>query len=59
MQPVRILRLTRQRGLDLVERAGIEQVAQLFLAEQLAEEVAVEGQRLRPPLGGGVSSSYM
>ena len=52
VQPVRILRLTRQRGLDLVERAGIEQVAQLFLAEQLAEEVAVERQRLRPPLGG-------
>ena len=38
--------------LDLLERAGVEQVAQLLLAEQLAQQVAVERQRLRPPLGG-------
>ncbi len=52
MQPVRVFRLARQRRLDLVERARIEQVAQLLLAEQLAEEVTVERERLRTPLCG-------
>ena len=41
-----------QLRLDLLERAGVDQVAQLLLAEQLAQQVAVERQRLRPPLGG-------
>ena len=37
--------------LDLVERGWVDQVAQLLLAEQLAQQVAVERQRRRPPLG--------
>ena len=40
-----------QLELDLVERAGVEQLAQLLGPEQLAEQVAVEGQRGRAPLG--------
>ena len=38
--------------LHLRERAGVDQVAQLLLAEQLLQQVAVERQRLRPPLRG-------
>ena len=38
-------------GLDLLERAGVDQLAQLLLAEQLAQQVAVERQRRRAPLG--------
>ena len=45
--------IAAQVRLDLVERARVDQVAKLLLAEQLAQEVAVEGQRLRPPLGRG------
>ena len=41
-----------QLVLDLVERARVDQVAQLLLPEQLAQQVAVERQRLRAPLGG-------
>ncbi len=37
--------------LDLVERAGVDELAQLLLAEQLAQEVAVERQRGGTPLG--------
>ena len=37
--------------LRLLERGRVQQLAQLLLAEQLAEEVAVERQRLRPSLG--------
>ena len=37
--------------LGLLERRRVEQLAQLLLAEQLAEQVAVERQRLCPPLG--------
>ncbi len=40
-----------QRRLDLGERRGIDQLAQLLLAEQLAQQVAVERERLRTPLG--------
>ena len=47
-----VARVAAQLRLDLVERVRIEQVAQLLLAEQLAQEVSVERQRLRPPLGG-------
>ena len=42
----------RATGLDLLERARVDQVAQLLLAEQLAQQVAVERQRLGAPLGG-------
>ena len=37
--------------LEVRQRLGIEQLAQLLLAEQLAEQVAVERQRPGPPLG--------
>ena len=40
-----------QLRLDLFQRLGVDQLAQLLLAEQLAQQVAVEGQRRRPPLG--------
>ena len=36
---------------DFVERLRVDQFAQLLLAEQLAQQVAVERQRRRPPLG--------
>jgi hypothetical protein len=38
-------------GLDLGQRVGVDQVAQLLLAEQLAEQIAVERQCRRAPLG--------
>jgi hypothetical protein len=44
--------LAAQPALDFLERAGIDQVAQLLLPEQLAQQVAVERERLRAPLGG-------
>jgi hypothetical protein len=37
--------------LDVLERAGVDQVAKLLLPEQLAKQVAVERERLRTPLG--------
>ena len=40
-------------GLDLLQRAGVDQLAQLLLAEQLAQQLAVERQRRRAPLGVG------
>ena len=43
--------LAAKLPLDLVDRVGVEQVAQLLAAEQLAEQVAVERERLRAPLG--------
>ena len=46
-------RIAGELRLDLGQRVRVEQVAQLLLAEQLAEEVAVERERLRAPLGGG------
>ena len=48
-----------QVGLDLIQRAGVDQLAQLLLAEQLAQQVAVERQRRRAALGVGRSPSYM
>ena len=42
-----------QVGLDRLQRARVDQVAQLLLAEQLAQQVAVERQRRRAPLGVG------
>ena len=40
-----------QVELDVGEHAGVEQLAQLLGAEQVAQQVAVERQRRRPPLG--------
>src|SRR6185295_15466815 len=48
---VSVARHRSQRRLDLGERTGVEQVAQLLLAEQLAQEVAVERERLGTPFG--------
>ena len=50
---VRVPRHGPERALDVGERAGVDEVAELLLAEQLAEELAVERQRLRAALGGG------
>ena len=51
MQFVRASRAALQLPLDLLDGIGVEQVAQLFLAQQLAQQVAVERERLRAPLG--------
>ena len=40
-----------QLALDRVHRVGIEQLAQLRVAEQLAQLRLIDGQRLRAPLG--------
>ena len=58
MQPVAAgragdLRAMLQVVLDARERAGVDQLAQLLLAEQLAQQVAVERQRRRAALGVG------
>jgi hypothetical protein len=53
VQLVGVPRLRQQRALDLSERAGVDQVPELLLAEQLPEQLAVERERLRAPLGGG------
>ena len=50
MERLGILRERPQRRLDLGERVGVDQLAQLLLAEQLAQQVAVERERLRTPL---------
>src|SRR5205823_2505380 len=42
---------TLQLELDSGDRLRVEQLAQVLAAQQLGEEVAVEGQRLRAPLG--------
>ena len=51
MQFIRRTRITAQVALDVLQRTRVDQVAQLLLPEQLAKEVAVERERLRPPLG--------
>ena len=40
-----------QRQLQVGQRVRVEQLAQLLLAEELAEQVAVEGERARAALG--------
>ena len=40
-----------QLALDRVHRVGVEQLAQLGVAEQLAQLRLIDGQRLRAPLG--------
>ncbi len=52
MQLVDVAGRRSQRGLDLLDRAEIEELAQLLDAHELAEEVAVEGECLRPSLLG-------
>ena len=47
MELVDVARRRSQRRLDLLDRAEVEQLAQLLDAHELAEKVAVERQRLR------------
>ena len=47
--PLGIQRL--QLGFDVVQRRRIQQRRQLFLAQQLAQQLPIQRQRLRPPLG--------
>jgi hypothetical protein len=51
VERVRARRQVEQLALDLLERGRVDQVAQLLLAEQLLQQVAVEGERLGAPLG--------
>ena len=53
VQLVGVARIAGQLPLDLGERVGVDQLTQLFLAEQLAQEVAVERERLCATLGRG------
>ena len=50
----RPLRAPLEVGLDGVERARVDQVAQLLLPEQLAQQLPVQRQRRGPPLGVGL-----
>ena len=52
MQLVGVARAAAQLLLDLRERVRVDQLAQLLLAEQLAQQIAVERERLRAPLRG-------
>ena len=51
MERVRARGRAAQLVLDLLERGRVDQVAQLLLAEQLLQQVAVERERLGAPLG--------
>ena len=53
VQLVRVSRHPSERRFDVRERTGVDQVAQLLLTEQLAQELPVERQRLGAPLGCG------
>jgi len=48
-----------QAQLRLVERGRVEQLAELLLAKQLAEQVAVKRERLARRSASGESPSYM
>ena len=50
MELIRVPRAPAQLLLDLFERPGVDQVAQLLLPEQLLQQVAVERENLGPPL---------
>ncbi len=50
VQVIGILRQRPQRRLDVGERIDVDQLAQLLLAEQLPQQIAVERERLRTPL---------
>jgi hypothetical protein len=52
-------RAVLQVVLDRLQRVGVDEVAQLVLAEQLAQEVAVERERAARRSAFGVSPSYM
>ncbi len=52
VQVVDVPRHEQQRRLDLLDRAEVEELTQLLDAHELAQEVAVEGERLRAPLLG-------
>ena len=52
VQLVGARRRSAQLPLDVLDGVTVEQVAQLLLPEQLAQQVAVERQRLRPPFRG-------
>jgi hypothetical protein len=52
VQLVGRLGIAAQLPLDLLHGVGIEEVAKLLLAEQLAQQIAVEGERLGAPFGG-------
>ena len=51
VQLVWVPRATAKLLLDLLECPRIDELAQLLLAEQLLEEIAVEREHLGPPLG--------
>ena len=53
VQVICITRLSAQLSLDIRNGVRVEQVAQLLLAQELAQKVAVERQRLRPSLRRG------
>jgi hypothetical protein len=48
-----------QLELDLGDGLGVEQLAQLLGAQQLPQQVTIEGQRLRPPIEQRRIASYM
>jgi hypothetical protein len=50
VQLVDVSRRRPKRGLDLLDGTEIEELAQLLHAHELAEEVAIERERLRAPL---------
>ena len=50
----RALRQPLQVGLDRLQRARVDQLAQLLLPEQLAQQLAVQRQRRRAALGVGL-----
>ena len=47
-----VLRAVLQVVLHLFQRPGVDEVAQLLLPQQLAQQVAVQRERHRAPLGG-------
>ena len=52
MELVGITWISAKLLLDLGQRVGVDQLTQLFLAEQLTQQVTIERERLSPPLGG-------
>ena len=50
---LRALGAVLEVGLDALQRVGVDELAQLLLAEQLAQQVAIQRQRGGAPLGVG------
>ena len=48
-----LLRAPLEQRLELGDHCRVQQLAQVGLAQQLAQELHVEGERLRAPLGRG------